>query len=110
MNKRERIGSNADREARLLGDDALDVVNGGIIIIGGLGGPDTRSETHKEWIEVLSYSHGRPCDTNCVDIDRRQKTTHRRETVAAAHETVPHSSPMAIAPVARRATAGWMSP
>jgi hypothetical protein len=58
MNKSEGVASDADQRARLLRDDELDAVNGGIIIIGGLGGPDTRSETHKEWIEVLSYSHG----------------------------------------------------
>ena len=58
MNTSENAASLGHKSARLLRDDELDVVNGGIMIIGGLGGPDTRGPAHKEWIEVLSYSHG----------------------------------------------------
>ena len=44
MNMNGHQPSNVGQDTRLLRDDELNVVNGGIIIIGGntLGGPDTR--------------------------------------------------------------------
>jgi hypothetical protein len=37
----ERVPSDLDQAMSLIRDDELDAVTGGIIIIGGLGGPDT---------------------------------------------------------------------
>jgi hypothetical protein len=57
MSKIERLASDPDLGSRVLRNDELEAVTGGIMIIGGLGGPDTRDQHHKEWIELLSYSH-----------------------------------------------------
>jgi hypothetical protein len=61
MSRIERAASDLNPDVPTLRDDELEAANGGIIIIGGLGalgGPDTRVASHKDWIEVLSYSHG----------------------------------------------------
>src|SRR5262245_57316669 len=60
MSKIERLASEPDLGSRVLRNDELEAVTGGIMIIGGLGGPDTRGQHYKEWIELElpSYSHG----------------------------------------------------
>jgi hypothetical protein len=58
MGKIERVTSHMGQAERVLNEDELDAVNGGIMIIGGLVTGESRDRDHKEWIEILSYSHG----------------------------------------------------
>jgi hypothetical protein len=59
MSKIERVTSDLSQDARPLRDEELDAVNGGIImVIRGLGGPDTHDRAFPQHIELLSYSFG----------------------------------------------------